>query len=173
MDTDKGTHGRASVLASFAWGGQRARSNQRLFCIETTDTLRITRMTTSPDRHLVRSNLKLSPYLAFIGVTAAVVLAFWVPFFPVFLSVAGMVGALTFALHWLGVRRRASLGFIGTILTIVACMASRRLLLPRGMTTLEDTLAGAQFLAVWMLVFAGLQILFRARLTRALDERAA
>jgi len=39
-------------------------------------------------------------------------------------------------------------------------------------TNTEHALAGAQFLAVWTLLFAVLHIVFRARLRRDLDDRA-
>jgi hypothetical protein len=122
--------------------------------------------------HIVGTNLRASPYLACIAGIAAVVLVFWVPIFPAFLSVAAALGAFTFAVQWIGVRLRTSLGFVGTLSTIIAFALSRRSLLPRGMAGAELALAGAQFLAVWMLVFAALHIVFRARLTRDLEDRA-
>jgi hypothetical protein len=124
------------------------------------------------DWHIAQSNLRLAPYLALIAAAAAPILAFWVPFFPMFLSVAAALAGLTFTIQWFGVRRRASLGFIGTLLTIAAYAESRRFLLPKGITNTEHALAGAQFLAVWTLLFAVLHIVFRARLRRDLDDRA-
>ena len=103
-------------------------------------------------------------YLAPVALAAAVVLALYVPFFPRFLSAAATAGALTFAIKWFGVWRRASLGFIGTLLSIAAFSLSRRLLLPKGMSGAQEALVNAQFFAVWTLTLAALHVVFRARL---------
>ena len=131
-------------------------------------------MTTStPHWHIAQSNLRMAPYLAGVAGAASIVLAFFVPFHPTFVSIAMALGALTFAIQWFGVRMRADLGFIGTLLTIFSWMAPRDRLLPRDMATADYALTGAQFLAAWALVFAVLHLVFRAKMRRDLYDRVA
>ena len=121
----------------------------------------------TPHWHIAQSNLRIAPYMACIAAVGGIAVGFFIPFYPMFITIAVVLGAVAFAIQWFGVRLRAQLGFISTIVMLLGWMVARETLLPRGA---NFTLTGAQFFSAWMLTFAVLHIVFRARLTKALNE---
>src|SRR5688572_28957349 len=98
----------------------------------------------TPQWHIAQSNLRIAPYMACIAAIGGVTLGFFVPFYPIFITIAVVLGAVAFAIQWLGVRLRVQLGFISTLLTIFTWMVARETLLPRGANFI---LTGGQFFA--------------------------
>ena len=129
--------------------------------------------TPAPSWNIAQRNLKLSPHISIIGITVAAGLAVWTPFHLLFLCLAAGMGAVAFALQWLGVRRRASFGPLGTSLMVAALMAGSHWLLPRDTPDGSLALSLAQFLAVWMFSFAVLHIVFWTKLRADLEVYGA
>jgi hypothetical protein len=129
--------------------------------------------TPAPSWNIAQRNLKLSPYLTIIGIAVAAVLAVWAPFHLLFLCLAAGVGAIAFALQWLGVRRRSPLGPLSTWMGVTALMAASHWLLPRDTPDGSLALSLAQFVAVWMFSFAVLHIVFWTKLSADLEVYGA
>ena len=121
----------------------------------------------TPKWHIAQSNLSIAPYVVCAAAAGGIAVGFFIPFYPTLITIAVVLGAVAFAIQWLGVRLRAHLGFISTLMTILTWLVARDRLLPRGT---NFKLTGAQFFAAWLLTFAVLHIVFRARLTKALNE---
>jgi hypothetical protein len=117
----------------------------------------------TPQWHIAQRNLKISPYLATICGIGAVVLFFWFPFYPLSICFAAALGAITFGIQWLGIRRGTHLGFLGLVLTIF-------LLLP--ISRKMPVLSAVQVLCAWMFSFAVLHVICRKWLTRDLERHA-
>src|SRR5690242_4488895 len=119
-------------------------------------------MTTSNQSRRAISLLRLSPYAAAIAAAAAVVLGFYAPPLPLFLLVAAILGALLFALDWVGIHLRKDMAWFSAVLIVLTYVISSRSLMPRGaVTATERALLVLQFFAILLLVFSLLYVVFR------------
>jgi len=116
----------------------------------------------TPRLHHIQSELKAAPYWAFFAGATAIVLTFFVPFYPAYIGVALGLGALSFAIWWIGARKGVRLHVIGVVLTLLGWSAARSALLPHEMSTVFRVLTATQFLASWMLIRATLQLAIRS-----------
>ena len=131
-------------------------------------------MATSNQARRAKSLLRFSPYAAAIAAAAAVVLGFYAPPLPLFLFVAAILGALLFALDWVGIHLRKDMAWISTVLIVLTHGICSRSLMPRGTVTATDrALLAVQFFAVLLLVFSVLYVVFRQQMKRHLAEDAA
>jgi hypothetical protein len=77
-----------------------------------------------PNVHGEKQGLERSPYFALLGGVVAATMLFAIPFYPKYLVLAAAMGAISFAIHWLEIRRRTRFYF--QFITFFGCVFSQQ-----------------------------------------------
>ena len=132
--------------------------------------------TSTPNLLGARRGLERSHYYALLGGLVAATLLLWVPFYSKYLALAAGMGTLSFAIRLLEIRRRAfrvGFHFVSFFGTIIAQQLGSDLWLPHERGLANSLICVIQFMAIWMMFFAGLHFIFRSRLKRDLESYAS
>ena len=126
------------------------------------------------DRRRMLPSARLSLILAAVAAIAMLVLAYYAPLLPVLLFAAAALGAMSFAIRITGFYVGRELGWVSAGVTAPTFIFISHELMPRGsVTTSERVLLGAEFLAIWLLVWSLLSLVFRPSVGGTFNEGGA
>jgi Kef-type K+ transport system membrane component KefB len=122
---------------------------------------------------LIQKELRTAPYWACAAAVTATVVTFFVPFYLANIGVALVLGALSFAIWWLGASKGVRLDPVAVALTILAWSLARDRWMPHEMSISNRVLVGTQCIATWIFVRASLQLAFQSSLRKTTNGHAA
>jgi hypothetical protein len=122
---------------------------------------------------LVQKELRTAPYWACAAAVTATVVTFFVPFYLANIGIALVLGAVSFAIWWLGASKGVRLDPVGVALTILAYSLADDRWMPHVMSISDRALVDTQFMATWIVVRASLQLAFQSNLRKTTNDHAA
>jgi hypothetical protein len=122
---------------------------------------------------LVQKELRTAPYWACAAAVTATVVTFFVPFYLANIGIALVLGAVSFAIWWLGASKGVRLDPVGVALTILAYSLADDRWMPHVMSISDRVLVDTQFMATWIVVRASLQLAFQSNLRKTTNDHAA